>query len=70
MDKNKLLRPKKIKNDSHRPWLFPPKSVVSNKKNNAPDITITFLNNFTLIDPIKTPSSQNAIVANTKIRYM
>ena len=69
MLKNKLLKLKKIKNDNQRPSLSPPKSKVSNIKNAAPAIIITFLSNLTLIAPMNTPSSQNAIVAKTKIKY-
>ena len=69
IDKNKLLKPKKIKNDNQRPSLFPPKSIVSNIKNAPPAIIIIFLSNLTLMAPMKTPSSQNAIVAKIKIRY-
>ena len=68
--KNKLLNPKNIANESHKKSLFPPKSVVSKMKNIEPDKIMIFLSNLTLIAPIKTPSSQNAIVANIKIRYI
>ena len=69
MDKNKLLKPKNIKNESQSPSLFPPKSIVSNMKNTDPAIIITFLSNLTLMAPINTPSSQKATVAKTKMRY-
>ena len=70
MLKNRLLNPKNIANESHKPSLFPPKSDVSKMKNRDPAKSITFLSNLTLIAPMKTPSSQNAIVANIKIRYI
>ena len=47
MIKSRLLIPKNIRNESHKPWLSPPKSVVSRMKKIMPDIIITFLSNFT-----------------------
>ena len=70
MLKNRLLNPKNIANESHKPLLSPPKSDVSKMKNIEPAKIITFRSNLTLIAPIKTPSSQNAIVVNIKIIYI
>ena len=47
MVKSKLLIAKNIRNESHKPSLSPPKSVVSRMKKAMPDKIITFLSNFT-----------------------
>jgi hypothetical protein len=65
---NILLAVKNIKNEIHRLSLFPSNSIVSMVKNNIPEIIIIFLNNLTLSEPINTPSSQKATVAEINIR--
>ena len=60
---------KNTKNETHRLSLFPCNSIVSTKKNNIPEIIIIFLNKVTLSEPINTPSSQKATVAEINIKY-
>ena len=60
---------KNTKNEIHRLSLFPCNSTVSTIKNNIPEIIIIFLNKVALSEPINTPSSQKATVAEINIKY-